>query len=254
MSAPSRDLRRFAPLLAAFCLLLGGCVYLRLLELKRQLADFDHYFKVDETNGLTFTMQEPVLLVDDMAFFELAPESTEQLGAAIRWHLRWIKDYAAPGEHATDYEVEADFTFVDGKMVRLHLPERTFSFVQKSFVLQALRSLGHASVDKSSRSARTTLDASRLAPLTHTDLLHFLGAPLETRRDGDHLLLHYVYRDVCASPTPGKIDFTFTLDAATQSVVHLEGKLFHVEVQFDWPVTQPKEKAAEQPLRSRPTG
>jgi hypothetical protein len=240
MSAPSRDLRRFAPLLAALCLLLGGCVYLRLWELKRQLANFDHYFAVDETNGLTFTMQKPVLLVDDMAFFEFAPESTDQLGAALRWHLRWIKDYATPGEHPTDYEVEADFTFVDGKMVRLHLPEHIFSFVQKSFVLQALRSLGHASVDESKHSARTTLDSPGLAPLTRTDLLHFLGAPLDTRDEGGHLLLHYVYRDVCASPTPGKIDFTFTLDAATQSVVHLEGKLFHVEVQFDWPA---KEKA-----------
>jgi hypothetical protein len=107
-------------------------------------------------------------------------------------------------------------------------------------VVQALRSLGHASVDKLSRSARATLDTPGPAPLTRTDLLHFLGTPLDARRDGNHLLLHYVYRDVCASPTPGKIDFTFTLDAATQSVVHLEGKLFHVEVQFDWPS---KEKA-----------
>jgi hypothetical protein len=240
MPAPSRDLRRFAPVLAALCLLLGGCVYLRLLELKRQLADFDHYFAVDQTDGLTLTMQKPVLLVDDMAFFQLAPESTKRLGAAMRWHLRWIKDYAAPGEHPADYEVEADLTFVDDRMVRFHLPERTFSFVQKSLVLQALRSLGHASVDKSNHSASATLDALHLAPITHTDLLHFLGAPLDTRRDGDHLLLHYVYRDVCTSPAPGKIDFTFTLDAATQSVVHLEGKLFHVEVQFDWPS---KEKA-----------
>jgi len=240
MPAPSRDLRRFAPLLAALCLLLGGCVYLRLLELKHQLADFDRFFAVDETDGLAFTMQKPVLLADDMAFFELAPESTEPIGPAERWHLRWIKDYAAPGEQATDYEVEADFTFVDGKMTRVHLPERTFSFVQKSFVLQALRSLGHASVDKSSHSARTTLDPSGLAPLTRTDLLHFLGAPLDTSREGSHLLLHYLYRDVCASQSPGKIDFMFTLDAATQSVVHLEGKLFHVEVQFDWPS---KEKA-----------
>jgi hypothetical protein len=240
MSVPSRDLRRFAPLLAVLCLLLGGCVYLRLLELKRQLADFDHYFAVDETNGLTFTMQKPVLLVDDMPFFQLAPESTEQLGAAMRWHLRWTKDYAAPGEHAANYEVEVDLTFVDGRMVRVHLPERIFYFVQKSFVLQALRSLGHASVDQSSYSARATLDAARLAPLTRTDLLRFLGTPLDTRREGGHLLLHYVYRDVCTSPTPGKIDFTFTLDPATQSVVHLEGKLFHVEVQFDWPS---KEKA-----------
>jgi hypothetical protein len=240
MPAPSRDLRRFAPLLAALCLLLGGCVYLRLLELKHQLADFDRYFAVDETDGLAFTFKEPVLLVDDMEFLEMAPESTGQLGAAMRWHLRWIKDYAVSGEHPTDYEVQAGFTFVDGNLTRVHLPEHIFSFVQKSFVLQALRSLGHASVDKSKHSARTTLDSPNLAPLTRTDLLHFLGAPLDTRSEGSHLLLHYRYTNVCASPTPGKIDFTFTLDAATQNVVHLEGKLFHAEVEFDWPV---KEKA-----------
>jgi len=236
-SAPPRDLRRIAPLLAALCLLLGGCVYLRLLELKHQFADFDRYFAVIETDGLTLTMKKPVLLVDDLAFFDLAPESIAQLGAAMRWHLRWIKDYAAPGEHAADYEVEADFTFVDGKLVRVHLPERIFSFVPKSLVLQALRSLGSASVDKLKRSARATLD---LTPLTHADLLRFLGAPLDAHRNGSRLLLHYRYTGVSPLQTPGKIDFIFTVDTATQSVVHLEGKLFHVEVQFDWPS---KEKA-----------
>jgi hypothetical protein len=244
MPAPSRGLRRIAPLLGALCLLLGGCVYLRLLELKHQLADFDLYFDVNEADGLAFTFKEPVLLVDDMAFFDLAPESTGRRGTALLWHLHWIKDYAAPGEHAADYEVQADFTFVDDKLVGVHLPEHIFSFVQKSFVLSALHSLGHASIDRSKHSARTTLDTPGLAPLTRNDLLHFLGAPLDTRSEGSHLLLHYRYTDVCASQAPGKIDFTFTLDAATQSVVHLAGNLFHAEVQYDWPVTEPAKTPA----------
>ncbi len=211
------------------------------MELKHQLADFDRNFAVNETDGLAFTFKEPVLRMDDMAFFDLASESVEQLGVAMRWHLRWIKDYTSPGEHTTDYEVQADFTFVDGKLVRVHLPEHIFSFVQKSFVLSALRSLGHARIDRSKRSARTTLDSPGLTSLTRTDLLHFLGAPLDTRRDsGNRLLLHYRYTDVCSAQTAGKIDFTFTLDPTTQSVVHLEGKLFQIEVQYDWPATQPE--------------
>jgi hypothetical protein len=236
MSAPLRDLRRFAPLLVALCLLLGGCVYLRLLELKHQLAEFDRNFTVSETDGLAFTMKHPVLLMDDMAFFNLAPESVDQLGVAARWHLRWIKDYAAPGEHATSYEVVADLTFVDGKLVRIHLPEKIFSFVQKSFILQALRSLGHASVNQAKRSASATLDSSGLMPFTHADLLRFLGAPLDTQLNGSQLLLHYRYTGVSTLQTSGKIDFIFALDPNTQKVVHLEGRLFHVAVQFDWPV------------------
>ncbi|HSY53101.1 MAG TPA: hypothetical protein VK785_01570, partial [Opitutaceae bacterium] len=191
--------------------MLGGCVYLRLLELKHQLADFDQYFAVNETDGLAFTLKQPVLLTDDMAFLEVAPESVDQLGAAVRWHLRWIKDYAVAGEKAEDYEVTADFTFMDGKLARVHLPERVFSFVQKSFVLQALRSLGHARIDKSKHSASTALDPLGLTPLTRADLLRFLGAPLDTHHDGSRLLMHYRYTNVCTTQVPGKIDFIFTL-------------------------------------------
>ncbi|MGA3006758.1 MAG: hypothetical protein ABSE59_02585 [Opitutaceae bacterium] len=233
-----RDLRRLAPLLA-LGLLLSGCVFLRLLELQHQFAEFDRYISVSEKAGLTFTFKQPVLLVEDMAFFNLAPESTERLGLALRWHLRWIKDYSAPGEKAASYEVTADLTFVDGRLVRVHLPERIFSFVPKSLVLQALRSLGHARIDKSQHSARAALDAVGLATLTQDDLLRFLGRPLDSRRDGRLLLLHYRYSGVSPGPAPGKIDFTFTIDTVTQAVVHLEGKLFHIEMQFDWP----KEKA-----------
>jgi hypothetical protein len=179
--------------------------------------------------------------MDDMSFFDLAPETAEQRGAATRWHLRWIKDYAARGERAADYEVEADFTFVDGKLARIHLPEHIFAFVQKSFVLQALRSLGQASVDRAQRSARATRD---VAPLTRADIGHFLGAPLDARSDGGRTLLPYRYTGVSRSRTPGKIDFTFTLDSATQKVVHLQGKLFRVEVDYDWPGTPPKTPAA----------
>ena len=236
MSVSSRDLRRIAPLLA-LCLLLGGCVYLRLLQLKYQLADFDRYFAVNETDGLAFTLKKPVLLTDDMAFFEVAPESIDKLGAAQLWHLRWIKDYAAPDEKAADYEVTADFTFVDGKLARVHLPERIFSFVPKSLILQTLRSLGHASINKLKQSAHATLD---LTPLTRADLLRFLGAPLDTHRDSHRILLHYRYTGVSTLQTPGKIDFIFTIDAGTQTVVHLDGKLFKGTMQFDLPATQPK--------------
>ncbi len=225
-----------AALLPAVCLLFGGCVYLRLLELKRQFADFDRYFSVADTNGLALTSRNPVLLTEDMDFFGFAPETETRLGAAVLWHLRWTKDYAAAGEKPGEYEVTADFTFVDGKLKRVHVPQSVFAFVPKSLVISALRSLGHASVDQAKASARAALDSAGVPRLTHAEILRFFGVPLDTRREAGRLLMHYRYTTVSTLRPAGKIDFTFTLDATSETVLHLEARMPHVrQLEFDWP-------------------
>ena len=238
-----RTVWRLSPLFAA-SLLLSGCVYLRLLELKDQLADFDHFFTVNTTAGLTLTCEHPVLLADDMSFFGLAPETQTRLGVAQRWHLRWIKDYRAPGERPDDYEVTADFIFVEGKLKRIHLPERVFTFVPKSLVLSALRSLGHASVNQAQKSARAAIATPAESPFTRSDLLHFLGAPLEVQREDGHLRLHYRYTAVAAVPSPGKIDMVFTVDAKTDHVTRLNGSMPHAALELEWPAPPAAPKSA----------
>ncbi|HTB80303.1 MAG TPA: hypothetical protein VK717_05395 [Opitutaceae bacterium] len=233
--ASGRILARLALLLGA-CLLLEGCVYLRLLELKHQFADFDRFFAVDDSDGLTLTLKKPVLETEDLAFFDLAPEKEIRLGVARRWHLRWIKDYTMPHERPEDYEVTADFIFAEDKLRRVHLPERIFAFMPKSLILSALRSLGHARVDQAKQSASAALSSSAGLPLTQADLLRFLGAPLDTQsRDDGRLLVHYRYTGVSASQPAGKIDFTFTLDPVTKTVLHLQGRMKHAVLEFDWP-------------------
>src|SRR5262245_8179456 len=81
--------------LGAISLLLGGCVYLRLLQLKRQLADFDKNFTVQLTPGLRLNCLNPVVLADDLKFLGFYPASTRTLGAAEQWTIRWIKEPAA---------------------------------------------------------------------------------------------------------------------------------------------------------------
>lgn len=241
--ASGRILCRLVPLLAA-CLLLEGCVYLRLLELKHQFADFDRFFAVDDSDGLTLTLKKPVLQTEDLAFFDLAPENETRLGVALRWHLRWIKDYAMPHERPEDYEVTADFIFAEDKLRRVQLPERIFAFMPKSLILSALRSLGHASVNKAKQSASAALPSSAGLPLTHADLLRFLGAPLDTqRREDGRILVHYRYTGVSVLQPAGKIEFTFTLDPATETVLHLQGRMKHAVLEFDWP--KPAAPAAE---------
>jgi len=127
--------RRTPALLAGalVCLLLGGCIYLRLLELRNQLASFDRYFEADLRDGVKITCRKPVLLDEDMAFFKLVPEARERVGAAERWHFRWVKAYAVADENPRNYEVAVDFIFVDHRLTRVILPERLFAFIPKQF-------------------------------------------------------------------------------------------------------------------------
>jgi len=230
-------LRRFAAVgLAGLSLLLGGCVYLRLLALKGQLAKFDRYFETDLRDGLRLTCHEPVLLDTDMAFFGLAPEKRERTGAVERWHFRWIKDYAAPAENSPDYEVHADFYFAEHKLQRVVLPERLFAFLPKPNFLSILRAFGQAKVDRENRAASATVGgpAAGTAPtMTGAALAAMLGAAQETRSEGASTKAHYRYRPATTDQHAGRIDVVFTVGAASGNVQRIDGLLFNAQLHVE---------------------
>jgi len=236
---------------AAACLLLGGCIYLRLLELKHQLADFDRYFTVDLHDGLKLTCREPVLLDEDMAFFHLAPESRQRAGVAERWHFRWVKANAAPGEDPRDHEMSVDFIYVNHKLTSVLLPERFFAFMPKPFFVAMVKSFGQAKVDEARRTATASvhLDLGAGTPpprLSRADLTAMLGPPLETHETPAGLLWRYRYQAASPAQHSGWIDVTFTLDPATHAVRHIHGVVFNGRIDLDFPAT------AAQPAPANP--
>ncbi|MCI5212309.1 MAG: hypothetical protein D3910_26790, partial [Candidatus Electrothrix sp. ATG2] len=52
-------------ILISCSLTLSGCVYLRLLKVKRQFKQFDKYVMVDKEDGLTFSFLKPILYEED---------------------------------------------------------------------------------------------------------------------------------------------------------------------------------------------
>jgi hypothetical protein len=225
---------------ALVCLTLGGCIYLRLLELRNQLASFDRYFEADLRDGVKITCRKPVLLDEDMAFFKLVPESRERVGVAERWHFRWVKDYTAAGENPRNYEVAVDFIFVDHRLTRVILPERLFAFIPKRFFLAIVRAFGHARIDKVKRTASTSvredLGPNQIPPqLVRNDLVALLGAPMETKTTEAGILWRYRYRPASPSQRSGRIDVTFTLNPATQKVRRIQGRVFDATLDIAFP-------------------
>lgn len=225
---------------ALVCLLLGGCIYLRLLELRNQLASFDRYFEAELRDGVKITCRKPVLLDEDLAFFKLVPESRARVGVAERWHFRWVKAYAVAGENPRNYEVVVDFIFVDHRLTRVILPERLFLFVPKRFFLSIVRAFGQARIDKEKRTASTSVrenlgSGQTLPQLNRNDLAALLGAPMETKQTGAGVLWRYRYQAASSNQRSGRIDVTFTLNPATQKVRRIQGRVFDVTLDIVFP-------------------
>ena len=222
------------------CLTLGGCIYLRLLELRNQLAEFGRYFEADLRDGVKITCRKPVLLDEDMAFFKLVPESRERVGVAERWQFRWVKNDAVAGENPRNYELAVDFIFVGHKLTRVILPERLFAFVPKQFFLTIVRAFGHARIDKEKRTASTSvredLGPNQTPPqLVRQDLAAMLGTPNETRTTEEGILWRYRYRPASPSQRSGRIDVTFTLSPASSKVLRIHGRVFDATLDIAFP-------------------
>ena len=244
-TSPTRRPAVWLRLLAvvAACLTLSGCVYLRLLQLKNQLAKFDRYFEADTRDGLKLTCKEPVLLDEDFdGFFKWSPESRQKAGAAEKWHFRWIKERTvADGEHAP-YAVEFDLFFTDHKLAKLIVPESFFAtFMPKQFVLTTLRSMGGAKIDQKNRSASVNVDHAAIDPAaidrpSQAGLTALLGAPVEV--SGSATELQWRYRFAAASPKQrlgrGGIDVTFTFDPVTNRVRKMRGTSMGMTVAMDY--------------------
>ncbi|OHE89227.1 MAG: hypothetical protein A3G75_00225, partial [Verrucomicrobia bacterium RIFCSPLOWO2_12_FULL_64_8] len=200
---------------AVAVLAVSGCVYLRLLELKNQLADFDRFFEVDRRDGLKFSFLHPVLLDKDLAFFNLVPERREKTGVAEKWHFRWIKDYTGGGEKPEDFEVTADVIFVEHKLARVHLPERLFAFTPKDEFLSMVKSFGRAQIDEKKRTAIAKVEhrgGPAHPPLAQNELGAMLGAPMEKRETAAGPQWEYRYRGATTHQHSGHINFIFTFD------------------------------------------
>ena len=219
---------RLAAAVALCSVALGGCVYLHLLAMKRQLADFDQHFTLLQTDGIRLICRDPILLGEDFRWLGVLPESTKKLGHAERWLVRWVKELPPGVSETTRHDLEIELMFVDGKLTQAYFPERYFAFVPKPFFIGLVRGLGSASVDRAKREAEVSFNAAERERLVQrvmtTTLAMLLGKPTEQRVDGALTLLRYHYESTSPGLKAGVIDMEFTFDTAHGQLLRLQGR------------------------------
>lgn len=216
--------------------LLGGCVYLRLLELKKQLGQFDRHFDLRTEDGVRILCRTPVLLADDVRWLGLLPETTKKIGSAEQWHIRWAKELPPGKKDTGSFYLALDLMFVEGKLSGVAIPESYFALLPKPFVLGVIKSLGGARVDKSKRVAEALVGSEQVA-LARPDLPNIdkvLGLPTEERVEGTQTIQRYRYVPVTKEPKPGVFEMTLRFDTKSGDLQHWHGRMPMGTIAFDF--------------------
>ncbi|MCS6970104.1 MAG: hypothetical protein RMM29_07590 [Planctomycetota bacterium] len=153
--------------LAAAVALLTGCVWLRLLSWKEQLADFDRYFEPLEAEGsLVLRFREPCIRPADIGWLLGGSEPSAVLpqdagGVRVQWRLVRPQRAGLP----LIIELSARDAAAETLAESIRAPPELVSLVSAPRLLAMARAFGRARIDRERRSASAELDAAaRAAP------------------------------------------------------------------------------------------
>jgi hypothetical protein len=221
--------RVFAFSLLAVTLLFSGCVYLRLLELKKQFARFDTFFKIDTSDGLRIECLKPLLLRGDVRWLGVYPESTIVApGKVENWRVRWVKEAPPGSPEETVHDVELYARFTGERLSHVSIPEKYFEFVSKELFVNLLRSTGAARIDRGSKSAEVENTPVPHAPEirlpTRESIGSMLGRPTEQTSGKGLDIFRYRYHAV-STEEGDPIEVTFSFDSSNGLLQTLRAKL-----------------------------
>lgn len=190
---------RLLVFLLCLTVLLSGCVYLRLLQVKNQLKEFDKHFAVQLDNGLIVHHLHPVLLSKDVHYLtKVDPSFVKQNSSGFTWTYRFEKLNKDEKTIEEGKPVIFDMVFNEKKRItQFKFHEIFLQLAPPKFIELSLRALGDAKVFKSQRKLDadpTVWEGEKLhAPLA-TQIIPKLGEPVNKKMEEEGLIVTYKYR------------------------------------------------------------
>lgn len=222
---------------------LSGCVWLRLLEIKSQLTEFDQYFQVEVADQhFILNLRKPVLLSEDFTYLtKLNPSRVGTLPQGYRWFLDFTHDPAAKSQKGQHLIFAMSFT-KDGKLSAFDFSPLFLQMAPAAFLEASIRSLGLGKVDQGKQQLK--VDPEDLPKLTEKlprreAILAVLGPPTEQSiQDGLKVLL-YRFK---AETTPVDPDYEkrrvaeakLFFDPAKDELVRLSGRFVGLKIAIDY--------------------
>ena len=181
---------------------LSACVWLRLLELKNQLANFDENITTESSDHFTLVFKNPVLINDDfVTLAKLQPTSKQQTPTGSRWiqafHKIDVKGNLQPG---IDFFFTLEFDQED-RLTRWDFSKLFMTMVPAQFFEDSIRSLAKGKVDETNHRFKVDpKDRAKILvkPPTLQQIKDAMGEPVDTGKDDGKNV--YVYRFLVDSP------------------------------------------------------
>lgn len=223
-----------------FLISITGCVYLHLLEVRRQLFNFEDNFEIRDQNELTLVFLKPVLLTEDIIWLtELGPTSEEETGQGKLWKYTFEKQYSGPKDEKGDFDIPIIMLFQgDDKLREIRFPERFLEFVSKPLLIRTFKSMGYSQISKLRRSATSKFQGSSMEIPRKQFILNVLGKPSDTE-NSDHTS-KFVYKYNLRKGKPADKDFkilvNFTFQRGDDKLRKAEGGLGDMKLFMDFSV------------------
>lgn len=193
---------------AGIALLLTGCIWMRFLAFKNQLAEFDRYVRVHESEGLSFHFLKPVVRSQDVRqLLEVAPSAAVTNQNQVTWHWTFEKQLPPGLIETNNFDITFATSFTNNYLCRLTVPDHLLAFVPKSVVEGIFRSVGKAKIYK----MRRALDAQwrqespgEIRILTQYEFRQLLGSPYQSTNSPHACHDLYLYKPKSPSLHPSK--------------------------------------------------
>ena len=232
-------------LLLAVVLMLSGCVWLRLLEIKNQLADFDENVRIEVADRhFIVHLLKPVLFSDDFVYLsKLRPSRIENRAeGTYRWYLDFHMDPVKTPEQKTKM---VSFIMTYNAEHRLAAFDFSPLFVEMAppqFLEASIRSLGVGKVDQGRKQLK--VDAEDLPKLTAklpktADITSVMGPPYQEGRDDGMKVLFYRFKSdslpVDKEYEERRIAEAYLyFDPAKDELVRLKGRFAGLKLSIDY--------------------
>ncbi len=226
MSRTSRSRRAISLWIGVLALAsLTGCVYLRLLEVKKQLKEFDENFVLFGRPDLVIRFKNPVLYAKDARYLIGADPLTREPGPGGEvWGYEFEMARKEPAPPTLMEKLSLRLLINGKKLEEIRVPETFMLLFSRNVLMETLRQAADAEVLETAKTARAKI---RLSPHTDAELpsldkTHWLlGDPLEVKQEGEGLLtLGYRYRIIGARrDAPILARLTFSPDNMLRRVV-----------------------------------
>ncbi len=173
--------------------LLSGCVYYRLLKLKRQFENFEDNFELEDKKGLTLVFKNPILYKKDIKWL-LNNEPTKVLDEnGNSWLYILTKKNVDGIKEEKNYDIDIMTDFEKDKLKEFTLPKRFLENLSKEMLAKMFKSMGKSKVNKSEKKAGTTMQGKKEGLPTIYDVLYTLGEPYEKQEEKETTKLKYIY-------------------------------------------------------------